>query len=464
MRTEIALFAAKRNQIALTIENYRNVLHPIRRTPPEVLLEIFSYCVPFVDTTSAEKCQEVNSLNTKLAPWTFGQVCKHWRSIVLESPRLWSSLSLNVNHFLSPNLSMGRQIEYRAIDLLSNYLRRSKDCPLTIAVHSVQILSPIFSVICSHSGRWSNVLLSLCAEAYPHLSMIKGRLPRLKSLHLRNLGGWIDRISAIDAFEYAPNLSTIRVSDIPKVATKLILPWSQITQYHNVVFIGSLIEREPVNGDNMNILSQAVKLQHATLSCSGFARTLSNASLTHRTLSVLTISSIDRSNLDLLTELLDSLTLPSLVTLHITTDSRQHVRLDVHSIFRLVERSHCRLNKLRLKGFRTDLDESSHFGALLKLVHTIRLLGLDVLPNSLLNALMVTEDASHPPLLPRLQHLYVSGSTCTSDLDQKMFVDVVESRVQRTKFISLTMSSKFVLAGAARERLESLNITRNYIL
>ncbi|KAJ3755763.1 hypothetical protein EV360DRAFT_49180, partial [Lentinula raphanica] len=234
MRTEIALLAAKRNQITFTIKSYRNILHPIRRTPPEVLLEIFSYCVPFVDTTlaSAEKIQENNSLNTKLAPWTFGQVCKHWRFIVLECPRLWSSLSLNVDQFLAANLSLGRQIEYRAIDLLSNFLRRSKDCPLTIAIHSLQPFSPIFSLICSHSERWSNVLLSLHAGAFPHLSLIKGRLPKLKNLHLRNLGGWDDRVPAIDAFEYAPNLSVIRASEIPGIATKLLLPWGQLTCCH----------------------------------------------------------------------------------------------------------------------------------------------------------------------------------------------------------------------------------------
>ncbi|KAJ3778482.1 hypothetical protein FB446DRAFT_475476 [Lentinula raphanica] len=457
MNTEIALLTAKRDQITMTINSYRNVLHPIRRTPPEVLLEIFSYCVPFVDTTSAEKCQEINSLNTKFAPWTFGQVCKHWRFIVLECPRLWSSLSLNVDQFLTTNFILGRQIEYKAIDLLSNYLRRSKDCPLTIAVQSFQALSPIFSLICSHSERWSNVLLSLHAGAFPQLSLVKGRLPRLKNLHLRNLGGWDDRIPAIDAFKYAPNLCTIRASEIPGFATNLLLPWGQLTYCHNMCLTGS--EQDSIILDTMKILSQAVKLRHAILTSTEYARRPSLTSLTHRALTGLTIGLFNCSNLELLTQLLDAVTLPALSTLYITTSSRETVRHNVRSLIRLVERSKCRLIRLRLKGFHTDIDDDPHFRLLLTLVPALGSLDLDRYPNSLLNALMVKEDDSEPPLLPRLRQLYMS--TPSLDTDQNLFIDMVESRVQRTNLNLLATSSQLVWKDAARARLESLDIERN---
>ncbi|KAJ3836441.1 hypothetical protein F5878DRAFT_726788 [Lentinula raphanica] len=459
MNTEIALLTAKRDQIIVTIKTYRDVLHPIRRTPPEVLLEIFSYCVPFVDTTSAEKCQEINSLNTKFAPWTFGQVCKHWRFIVLECPRLWSSLSLNVDQFLTTNFILGRQIEYKAIDLLSNHLRRSKDCPLTIAVQSFQALSPIFSLICSHSERWSNVLLSLHAGAFPQLSLVKGRLPRLKNLHLRNLEGWDDRIPAIDAFKYAPNLCTIRASEIPGFATNLLLPWGQLTYCPNMCLTSS--EQDSIILNTMKILSQAVKLRHAILTSTEYARRPSLTSLTpHRALSGLTIGLFNCSDLELLTQFLDAVTLPALSTLYITTSSRETVRHNVQCLIRLVERSKCRLIRLRLKGFQTDIDDDPHFRLLLTLVPALGSLDLDRFPNSLLNALMVLkEDDSEPPLLPRLRQLYMSIPSLY--MDQNLFIDVVESRVQRTNLDLLATSSQLVWKDAARARLESLNIERN---
>ncbi|KAJ3758961.1 hypothetical protein EV360DRAFT_82552 [Lentinula raphanica] len=464
MNTEIALLTTKRDQIITTIKTYRDVLHPIRRTPPEVLIEIFSYCVPFVDTMSPDICRTINSLNTKSAPWTFGQVCKHWRSIVLECPRLWSSLSLNVDKYSSANSNLGRQIECRAIDLLTHYLLRSKDCPLTIAVHSAQISSPILSIICSHSARWTNVLLSLRADAFPFLSIIKGRLPRLKNLHLHNTTAWDNRIPAIDVFEYAPNLYLIRSSEIPQIATNLILPWDKILVCLNMFPTGSVrrVERDSINRDNIQLLSQTVKLRRATLMCWGSGRSLSVTSLTHRSLSVLTITLVHRSNPGLLDQLLDALTLPSLSSLQFTASSRQPVRPGVHCIVRLVERSRCPLSKLRLKGIETDVDQDPHLLSLLSVL-PLEMLCLDVFPDSLLNALMVTGDEeSEPPLLPRLRDLRAMGSD-SSYLDEELFVDMVESRVRHANLKALTMHPQYVLTDRAQARLDSqvLDIKRD---
>ncbi|KAJ3727531.1 hypothetical protein C8R42DRAFT_340289 [Lentinula raphanica] len=451
---------AKRDQLTMMIQSYRNVLHPIRRTPPEVLLEVFSYCIPFVDTMHTLKCRKIDSLNTSLAPWTFGQVCKHWRSIVLECPRLWSSLSVNVDWLLSANRSMGwQQAECRAIYLLSNYLRRSKDCPLTIAVHSFRPLSPIIPVIYSHSGRWSNILLSLHAEDFSLLSMIKGHLPRLKNLHLESSGGWGRDciVPVIDAFEYAPNLSSIQTHQIPGIATKLLLPWGQITHCLYSFLTGVTVrERESINENNIRVLSQAVNLRHASLSFLGYPRTLSITPLTHHTLSALKMTTINSSNIELITQLLDALTLPSLGTLDIDASSIQGIGYGVHSVVRLVERSNCRLIRLRLSNFETDVDKDPHFRSLLALVPNMESLSLDRFPTSLLNALMVTKDDLKPSLLPRLWHLCVSGPLL--DKKQELFVDVVESRVQCTDLNVLSMSSHLDLTDAAQTRLESLDI------
>ncbi|KAE9395235.1 hypothetical protein BT96DRAFT_158185 [Gymnopus androsaceus JB14] len=96
LKTEVQRVTALRDRSAAVIEIYRKILHPIRHVPPEVLLKIFSYCTDVVDAATPSDMNQ-DSLDTRLAPWCFGQVCKYWRSVVLGSPRLWSSLALNLS-------------------------------------------------------------------------------------------------------------------------------------------------------------------------------------------------------------------------------------------------------------------------------------------------------------------------------------------------------------------------------
>ncbi|KAJ4484156.1 hypothetical protein C8J55DRAFT_37355 [Lentinula edodes] len=460
MKAEIALFTVKRNQLVTMIETYRNILHPIRRTPPEVLLEIFSYCVEFVDTDHPRICQNIDSLDTKQAPWSLAQVCKYWRFVVLECPRLWSSLSLDLARMEHKDPAKAQELEYNAIALLSHYLRRSKDCPLTIAVHSTRPMHPIVSLICSHSGRWSNVLLSLPPEGFRLLSTIKGCLPKLKALHLRNvecLENIWNAMPVIDAFEYAPNLRMVRAYEIPNIASKLLLPWDQITHCMNNFPTGDVLFRDSLNRQNMDILTKGVKLRHVALFCSGYGPSLVLKNLKHQFLTAITIDLIRNSNLDLLNQLLNALTLPSLASLRISVSSRLRVRPNVEPIVRLLERSDCALVKLRLKGFETDMEEDSHFRSLLYLIqNSMQVLCLEYFPTSLLSALIVTEDQA--PFLPRLRHLRLSG-VCSPQMDQLLFVKMLESRMKYPKFMVLEMSSHFILTNQeAQRQLDQLDI------
>lgn len=63
------------------------VLHPLRRLPPEILLQIFHECV----------AEEVEALRNQLpfskviqSPLVLAGVCTRWRRIVLQNPRFWN--------------------------------------------------------------------------------------------------------------------------------------------------------------------------------------------------------------------------------------------------------------------------------------------------------------------------------------------------------------------------------------
>ncbi|KAF9013046.1 hypothetical protein BDQ17DRAFT_1342615 [Cyathus striatus] len=58
---------------------------PISQIPAEILSDIFTYCIP--ETLRSSKT---------IAPLTFSQVSSYWRSVALETPHLWSSLSIAI--------------------------------------------------------------------------------------------------------------------------------------------------------------------------------------------------------------------------------------------------------------------------------------------------------------------------------------------------------------------------------
>lgn len=88
--------------------------------PPEVLSEIFYWCVP------TAKDQEYSSPRFAL---TLSQVCRHWRSVTLNTPSLWTYTKVKIiQHQLSPSS-----------ELMRLYLERSKTCPIFIDIDFVDI-------------------------------------------------------------------------------------------------------------------------------------------------------------------------------------------------------------------------------------------------------------------------------------------------------------------------------------
>ncbi|KAK0488204.1 hypothetical protein EDD18DRAFT_1021831, partial [Armillaria luteobubalina] len=71
------------NEQAHTIKHImdaKSLLNPICRLPGNVLIEIFTACLP--------ECME-DSLNANRAPWVLSQVCASWRQTALSSTGLW---------------------------------------------------------------------------------------------------------------------------------------------------------------------------------------------------------------------------------------------------------------------------------------------------------------------------------------------------------------------------------------
>ncbi|KAF8592298.1 hypothetical protein K439DRAFT_1324941, partial [Ramaria rubella] len=61
------------------------ILAPIRRLPPEILIEIFLRCVSVQSHTEL-----YSQISPTAAPFLFTKVCSRWRRIALSWPRLWT--------------------------------------------------------------------------------------------------------------------------------------------------------------------------------------------------------------------------------------------------------------------------------------------------------------------------------------------------------------------------------------
>ncbi|KAJ7114031.1 hypothetical protein C8R44DRAFT_676471, partial [Mycena epipterygia] len=74
-RAPLAIYHAQNN----------GILSPVRRLPPEVLGEIFSWTLP-----SARDALLRRRFDTKNSPWVLTYICGRWREVALSTPSLWS--------------------------------------------------------------------------------------------------------------------------------------------------------------------------------------------------------------------------------------------------------------------------------------------------------------------------------------------------------------------------------------
>ncbi|KAJ7034524.1 hypothetical protein C8F04DRAFT_1183070 [Mycena alexandri] len=164
---------------------------PIRRLPDEMMLQIFHLCSPlkhlasygdwgylFFDADANLKTEHIAHL---------AQVCATWRSLVLDSPTLWSTIELDFEYMI----------------------------PLSNRNNAGEILALARSLI---------ALLQIWIDRYTfsfkELAPSKGKYPLLQTLHISRLP------EDCDFFEIAPRLTAVTLESPFPAHPKL--PWEQL--------------------------------------------------------------------------------------------------------------------------------------------------------------------------------------------------------------------------------------------
>ncbi|KAJ7609046.1 hypothetical protein FB45DRAFT_945212 [Roridomyces roridus] len=190
------------------------VVSPVRRIPPEMLAEIFSWTLPFSDDFD-----ECNSVRMKMekSPWTLGQVSRRWRAIALATPSLWSLV------FISGKAAANSR------PMIEAHIQRAHK--LKIHFHGSSPKIELFQLLSEHATCWEELDIQINATLAPRLAALRGQLLSLRKLWIR----WDNpdsqhAVESLKCFETATSLMAVRV-DYGLRPLPVFFPTHQLTVY-----------------------------------------------------------------------------------------------------------------------------------------------------------------------------------------------------------------------------------------
>ncbi|KAK7022104.1 hypothetical protein R3P38DRAFT_2959391 [Favolaschia claudopus] len=155
MESALTQLKERRKTLMKPITAHRVLISPLRRTPDDVLFEIFSTCLPVTHNALIDPAE---------APLLLGRICRRWRAVAYSTPALWTSIHIpaSQDHLGSDYLSgLGKAIEA--------WFQRSAHCPLSVSLvfpsvpagsHLNAVVEKLISKLCSVSQRLRHLTLS----------------------------------------------------------------------------------------------------------------------------------------------------------------------------------------------------------------------------------------------------------------------------------------------------------------
>ncbi|KAJ7145111.1 hypothetical protein C8R43DRAFT_550701 [Mycena crocata] len=166
--------AVKRQELQNFVEDHRKVLAPIRILPVDILYAIFMQCV---------KRDWSSGWNPLGDPeWLLSKICRHWRTVALSIPQIWSKIYVASGTYL-PNNPVALS------PILLRQLERSAQAPLALSLPrnvslSSEVRSYILGTFFSLAHRWQNVRLHLTSSDVQQAEVATISFPVLTTLSL----------------------------------------------------------------------------------------------------------------------------------------------------------------------------------------------------------------------------------------------------------------------------------------
>ncbi|KAJ7165029.1 hypothetical protein C8R46DRAFT_302842 [Mycena filopes] len=207
LRRVIQHLQSRARELSQYLYAKRCLLSPIRRLPTELLYMVFALV--------AIPCPA----STPTAAIRLSHVCSLWRTMALETSKLWATIHLRTSWYRKPE---------RRLAQLAFHSSHAKGSPLSVVckLPSRTLLTKLNRL----SVRLYKLTLTIPNEDFEELRVFRDKVPLLNSLCIYNTsgrGGW----QTNDAFENAPSLRRIvlAVVDGHIWPFSFILPWEQLT-------------------------------------------------------------------------------------------------------------------------------------------------------------------------------------------------------------------------------------------
>ncbi|KAF8894480.1 hypothetical protein BD779DRAFT_1668983 [Infundibulicybe gibba] len=159
----------ERDQALKYVDAHRALLAPISQMPLDVMIEIFTHCLP--------KGPYIRP-DPRSAPLLLAQVCSAWRHVVLSTPKLWKSLAIQL---YSRNSGRG-------MALTNSWLSRTGGYPISLfaAMTGDEAAGELLRIINTRLAQLKDLRISLpyrtCDKA---LQILNNGTPCLEKLQMR---------------------------------------------------------------------------------------------------------------------------------------------------------------------------------------------------------------------------------------------------------------------------------------
>ncbi|KAF8194093.1 hypothetical protein BJ912DRAFT_189568 [Pholiota molesta] len=226
--------AVLRQRRILSLGNMNNVHDPlVSQLPIEVIASIFTaFLPPNVDKRYSIICPEdVPLWETPTTPLVLGAVCKTWRSVVWSTPKLWTSISVDIYHSHD-----------RLVDLVGEWLGRSGRLPLYMQLYappeceahrcdrwasecsspprgSEPYIAKLMDVINAYSDRWFYIDLSLPRLYIEQVRFMDGQAQMLNTLKLEAIAVCTIK-SPIRDREFGKDLKVAKIPNLRTVCAR----------------------------------------------------------------------------------------------------------------------------------------------------------------------------------------------------------------------------------------------------
>ncbi|KAJ7498206.1 hypothetical protein B0H11DRAFT_834748 [Mycena galericulata] len=391
LREQLKQLEEERASVSLHHMQTKRILSPLRRMPPELLAEIFSW-------TSRAEPVSPNRGRFKQSPWVFTQISSRWRKICISTPSLWSLVYINYDKgSVYPLAAIECQIQRAQTLQIRFFPSREYDSGSQ---------AEMFELLVKHSSRWEVLRLGVTQTMLPALTTLRHRVPSLRVLWMQ----WNDEenpaaVDSIDCFSTAPSLIHAGVYE-PYRSVSIPMPVHQLTWF----------ELDGSMEMHLGILKLAKNLVSASIFVSG------NGVTSHETLHVPSLRRLYVSDL----VILDYIRAPALEEIAVWVDENGGPDTQAR-LGSLIDRSASVLRRLCLSGWPDSLTTTAILLKYPSIVELVVVMNGSVDVSALMSTFTVSALPGSTSLAPHLRCILFSCDKATA-IDYTQYFEMLKSR------------------------------------